>query len=230
MLWRAECAQHAAHAYASRGTPVPGWSETTWFGGGIGGVRGYAAHRGRRVVVSFCGCDDIRDWLQDGRRELVRTPAGGQSRACAGFLAAYLSVRDCLWPAVMLQAAQSRDEGYAPQLTFTGHGLGGALAVLAGACLAADGPHGMGWNVMHFGCPRLGDRVLAETWHGRVQGVRWRQDLAARRPWPWLPVSKYHHVGRIAVCGPWLGRWQDWTALRYVSLAQYLDQSGLSRV
>ena len=81
-------------------------------------------------------------------------------------------------------------EGVKKPLYFTGHSLGGALAILAASLHA---PHA----VYTFGAPRIGDRSFAHTLSEvRVFNVINPHDLVTQLP-PAVPGFRFSHTGAI---------------------------------
>ena len=101
------------------------------------------------IVVAFRGTeiDRKRDWLSDG--DCVLTRAGVWGLVHRGFARAL----DCVWPTVTQLVSDYRDNGQT--IWYTGHSLGGALAVLAAARSMMNGQNV--WGVYTFGQPRVGD-------------------------------------------------------------------------
>ena len=130
-----------------------------------------------QVVVSFRGSVSVNDWITNAAVALV--PWSAEGRVHAGFLRALDAVWLDLLPMIN-QRAQGRT------VWFTGHSLGGALALLAmmrwrvEAQRKADGLYA-------FGMPKAGDAVFTEavmTHHGQhAFSILNEGDFV-----PWLPV------------------------------------------
>lgn len=138
---------------------------------------GYVATRDGVIHVVFRGTRTADEWLADLDYPQVRVPWGG--RAFQGFWRLYDALREALLGAVdsLIEA------GTYHSVVFTGHSLGGALAVLGGAELAArSGPP---VAVYTFGAPRVGDPGFVEGYAAGVE-TSWR--VANRNdPVPGLP-------------------------------------------
>jgi len=96
----------------------------------------------RSVVVGFRGTAGLSDWVRNidvGPRQNDAM----RGRIHSGFLRAYLDAAD------LVQRALQGTEGKA--LWFTGHSLGGAIAVIAAAEHLAHRPS----NIVTFGQPRM---------------------------------------------------------------------------
>lgn len=100
---------------------------------------------GDMLVLAFRGTQpNIRDVLTDIKANLVPAPGGG--RVHKGFLDAYTKVE-----APIREALTRHDEGL--PLYFTGHSLGGALALIATRYLGGDSTGA----TYTFGAPRAAD-------------------------------------------------------------------------
>ncbi|WP_019634799.1 lipase family protein [Actinomadura atramentaria] len=197
-------------------------------------TQGFSAACDRMVVVAFRGTepDQLRDWLSDGEALLI-PHASGRGRVHQGF---HLAL-DAVWP-------QVADAVAAPGRTvwFTGHSLGGALAVLAAARLYFADPCRSADGVCTFGQPRACDAALADAYDEALRGRTHRfvnnNDLVARLP----PDPFYRHVaeekyidadGRLLPKPPsLLARLADELEghlQRFPSLTDALDDHGIDR-
>ncbi|MFC3997351.1 lipase family protein [Nocardiopsis sediminis] len=143
------------------------------------------------VVTSFRGTEtkEIRDFLSDTNAALVPNP-GATGRVHWGFSAAL----DAVYPDILAAVQEFRTNGQS--LWFTGHSLGGALAMLAAArshfCdgMLADG-------VYTFGQPRTCDTALASAYDDAFTGRTYRfvnnSDVVAQVP----PEPLYRHVAEM---------------------------------
>jgi hypothetical protein len=122
-----------------------GYGEATFFS--ADGTDAFAAvHASSDVVVAFRGTErDPRDYAADVKTWKIAWRAGGSVHA--GFADAFESV----WPPLKQWIA-----GRPGRRLFTGHSLGGALAMLAASL---SGPA----RLMTFGCPRVGDAAFVRT-------------------------------------------------------------------
>lgn len=143
----------------------------------------------RMIVTAFRGTepDRIKDWLSDATTP-PRPGPGGHGYVHHGFAEALAPVH----PAVHDTLTELRTDGQA--VYFTGHGLGGALAMLAGARLYLEEPHLAADGVYTYGQPRTCDRLLAEAFHEGFGGRMYRfvnnNDIVAQLP----PEPAYTHV------------------------------------
>lgn len=148
----------------------------------IGDTQGFVATGDRVSIVAFRGTEGLGDWLHN--IDILGTdfpPTGG--RVHGGFVRAWSVVGDLVRRAL--------DEGQGRTVWFTGHSLGGAIAVLAAAAEAARKPAG----VVTFGQPRLLDRTGART-IANLFGQDYVRivndtDVVARVP------PFYRHAGRL---------------------------------
>lgn len=136
----------------------------------------------RAAVIAFRGTQGLSDWMSNLQVPPARSAAFG-AEVHSGFLAAYASVAHLVDRAVA--------EAGGRRLWFTGHSLGGAIAVVAAAHHRARNPAG----VVTFGQPRMLSRGAAAFMHGKFGGRYVRlvndDDIVARIP------GIYHHAGRL---------------------------------
>jgi hypothetical protein len=129
------------------------------------------------AALVFRGTTGPVDWRRNARTLLVDWPEGG--RVHAGFIGALEGV----WA----ELAAALDAGSAP-VFYTGHSLGGALAMLA----ASRRPP---LAVYSFGAPRVGDAGFAEALPGvAAYRVVNRRDTVARHPLR-LPGLRFRQAG-----------------------------------
>jgi len=179
---------------------------------------------GQAVIVAFRGTANVRDALTDAECFPL------DNHLHRGFDHAYDSI------AVPLMDALVRlvDDG-GENLYFTGHSLGGALAVLAGWFFYQHYPTA---KVITFGQPRIGNAQFAAMCKARLQDRHWRfvnqEDVVPRLP---LWTMGFRHSGQElffpSICGMklgpplWLkllsdvyGTYMDW---RQGHIAQFCD-------
>lgn len=130
------------------------------------GARAVTAANKDAVLVDFCGTADPCDFLKDSLLKLTNKGATyGTGKVHLGFTLQL----DSLWPDIKAQIQKARAEHPDRPVMFTGHSLGGSLAVLALARAKSEGlldnpPHtGSGPAAMlyTFGQPRVGDAAFA---------------------------------------------------------------------
>lgn len=149
----------------------------------------YVAANRQFAIVAFRGSEL---WKRAGKVDLQKITAdllvnldvrladwerGGKVHS--GFQRALEEVWEELAPRIDALAAGGRT------IWFTGHSLGGALAVLA-----AD-RYGTGGRLYNFGCPRVGDAEFADGFRVTAYRVVNHRDIVARIP----PEGVYRHVG-----------------------------------
>lgn len=120
-----------------------------------------------------------------------------------GFLRAYLSIRDALLRGIEMLSSDLA-EGYS--FHFTGHSLGGALAIIAASDFQARHLFD-DWDVscMSYGAPKAGNVPFAAIYNKLVPNsfrVVNDSDLVARMPRSLsgsAPVNRYQHAGRTVL-------------------------------
>lgn len=131
------------------------------------------------VVVVFRGTDGWKDWSYNLQVRPVRGP--GISRVHHGFQLAL----DAIW-----NELDRHLDNLNPRLFFTGHSLGGALAMLAAARRRPTG-------VYTYGAPRVGDRQFSESLRDvRTYRIVNHADLVTRIP-PRRGPIRFQHAGRL---------------------------------
>jgi hypothetical protein len=197
----------------------------------------FIAANAASVFVCFRGTQDLRNWITDLDCRRVATQVQGSNKAevHAGFRDALNSVLPGLRETLTRLAAGKAN------VFFTGHSLGGALAMLAagwwetGIAL----PSARQW-LYTFGQPRVGNAAWT-AWYDRCLKDRsWRvvhaEDIVPRVPWL---LHSYRHAGHEAFYDalgvlhldlPWwgkaasdvLGTWAEWRAAgRVAQLADH---------
>lgn len=164
-------------------------------------TEGFVGSTGSLVVVAFAGTADIHDWMTNIRCSLttVELPGGYAVRLHTGFYEAYLSV------AVRVQVLIHKHMGgKIRRILFTGHSLGGALAVNAALeCKAQD----VAYRIITFGAPRVGGWCLQALLAPYCTRVVARGDKVPRLPFawvPWRPWASYWPVGKAIKRGIYL--------------------------
>lgn len=155
-------------------------------------TQAYLAASDHMVLVAFRGTEpsQIRDWLSDANTPVIPGPAKrglvhlGFSRALASV---YPEIRD------KVKEVRTNDQ----TLWFTGHSLGGALAMLAGATMYLEDPKLLANGVYTFGQPRTCDRFLANAYDTAFTSRHFRfvnnNDIVAQVP----PEPVFHHVNAM---------------------------------
>lgn len=116
----------------------------------------YTAASDHMIITAFRGTEpaQIRDWLSDAGTPPWPGPAT-TGYVHHGFAEALQSI----FPGVKDTLAELRTENQT--VWFTGHSLGGALAMLAGARMYLEDPRLQADGVYTYGQPRTCDRILA---------------------------------------------------------------------
>ena len=152
-------------------------------------TQAYTMAGDRMIVTAFRGTEpaQIKDWLSDATTP-PRPGPGGNGFVHYGFAEALASV----YPDVHQALTELRTDGQT--VYFTGHSLGGALAMLAGARLFLEDPHLAADGVYTYGQPRTCDRLLAEAFNKGFGGRMYRfvnnNDIVPQLP----PEPAFTHV------------------------------------
>ncbi|MFG2094831.1 lipase family protein [Streptomyces sp. NPDC048612] len=144
------------------------------------------------IITSFRGTEpvELRDWLSDATTPPWPGP-GGKGCVHYGFGQALESV----WPQVRAAVDAFRDNRQT--VWFTGHSLGGALAMLAAARLHFEEPRVTANGVYTFGQPRTCDRQLSKEFNTAFSDRMYRfvnnNDIVPQLP----PEPAFHHVSAL---------------------------------
>ncbi|KIZ16650.1 lipase family protein [Streptomyces natalensis] len=144
------------------------------------------------IITGFRGTEpkNIRDWLSDASTPPYPGP-GGKGFVHYGFGEALNSI----WPQVRAALDEFRDSGQT--IWFTGHSLGGALAMLAGARLHFEEPRLRADGIYTFGQPRTCERLLAREFNTAFADRMYRfvnnNDVVPQLP----PEPAFHHVDAL---------------------------------
>ncbi|WP_407288355.1 lipase family protein [Streptomyces sp. BP-8] len=144
------------------------------------------------IITAFRGTEpaELRDWLSDSTTPPWPGP-GGKGYIHYGFGEALAGI----WPQVRAAVDEFRDNNQT--VWFTGHSLGGALAMLAGARLHFEEPHVTATGVYTFGQPRTCDRLLSQAFSAAFTDRMYRfvnnNDIVPQLP----PEPAFHHVSAL---------------------------------
>ena len=201
-------ARGAAAAYGDEGD-MAAWARTQGCAGcevirdAASDTLAFVAAAEDRAFVVFRGTRDLRNWITDLDARRVEWRIGNEELGMEvheGFLRALESVWERVAEAAGRMGAGKRD------LFFTGHSLGGALAMLAAAGwqeASGESPDATGklpvppkaW-MYSFGQPRVGNAGWARWYDERLGTRSFRvvhaQDVVARVPWL---LGLYRHAG-----------------------------------
>ncbi|WP_175409903.1 lipase family protein [Streptomyces sp. TRM64462] len=155
-------------------------------------TQAYTVASDHMIITAFRGTEpaQIRDWLSDA----TTPPWPGPAKT--GFVHyGFAQALDSVFPAVRDTIAEFRTNGQT--LWFTGHSLGGALAMLAGARLYLDEPALLADGVCTFGQPRTCDRLLAAAFNKGFKKRMFRfvnnNDIVPQLP----PEPAFTHVDTL---------------------------------
>ncbi|MEO3753091.1 lipase family protein [Streptomyces sp. B6B3] len=179
-------------------------------------TQAYTMASDRMIITAFRGteADQIKDWLSDATTPPWPGPAG------TGFVHyGFGEALDSVLPEVRNTLVEFRDNGQS--VWFTGHSLGGALAMLAGAYTYLEDPRQLPDGVYTYGQPRTCDPLLAaavdESFQQRMYRFVNNNDIVPQVP----PEPPYAHVealryidtkGKIHESVPFLGGLADQAA------------------
>ncbi|NUU23137.1 MAG: lipase family protein [Streptomycetaceae bacterium] len=154
-------------------------------------TQAYAMASDQMIVIAFRGTEptQIRDWLSDATTPPVPGP-GGNGFVHYGFNQALTSV----YPEVRDAAQQMATNGQT--LWFTGHSLGGALAMLAGTRLYFEDPKQLPDGVYTYGQPRTCEHLLAGAHKKPFKNRHYRfvnnNDIVTE-----VPIEPFTHVDHL---------------------------------
>ncbi|WP_087930276.1 lipase family protein [Streptomyces albireticuli] len=144
------------------------------------------------IITAFRGTEpaQIRDWLSDA----TTPPWPGPGRT--GYVHyGFGEALDSIFPDVKKALAEFRTDGQS--VWFTGHSLGGALAMLAAARMYLEEPRLRADGVCTFGQPRTCDRLLATAYNKGFKERMYRfvnnNDIVPQLP----PEPAYTHVENL---------------------------------
>jgi hypothetical protein len=204
-------------------------------------VDGFIAGGRDLIIVAFCGTEpfDVLDWLTDFKVDPVPGPfkgarwagvaAAGQDMVHAGFFQSLkaLEKKHKWWEKVQEMCASKERPVY-----FTGHSLGGALALLAAVNNIANDPNTAVKRirgVYTFGQAMIGNRALAAKASPLLGNLVYRHvngyDLGPRLPGPFAPdfvhfgIEKHCDVTEPVLRSSWRGWETAWAADALIRLA-----------
>lgn len=155
-------------------------------------TQAYTLASDHMIITAFRGTEpaQIKDWLTDGTAPPRQGP-GGTGRVHDGFAEAL----DSIYPELKATLEEWRTDGQS--VWFTGHSLGGALAMLAGARLYLEEPRLAADGVYTFGQPRTCDATLAAAYNRGFKDRMYRfvnnNDVVPQLP----PEPFYTHVDAL---------------------------------
>ncbi len=186
-------------------------------------LRGFVGRAGETLVVSFRGTviTEKKNWKTNIERSPVLLCEGANCRVHRGFLDAYARIREPLGELI-------RGAGEVKNFIFTGHSLGGALALLAGEDfqrqLLVKEPGRRSFEellVCTFGQPRVGDKHLGGEFKGKL--YRFVNDFD---PVPHVPITgNYAQFGESV----WFDHRQQVTSKRAMALRLAIEGGAILR-
>lgn len=186
----------SAAAYGDN-LPVKKGREVRFIDSGKTGIQLYMECVGKTVYIAFRGTDSARDWATDFRfckKKIPYDNTASKIRVHGGFIDMYKNpeVRDAIRYFLPKEAEKVR---------VTGHSYGAALAVLCAVDLQYNFPE-KDFEVVLFGCPRVGNRAFAQSFNRRVFKtfrVENGNDIVTKVPFAWMG---FRHVGIRVAVGP----------------------------
>ncbi|TVU49052.1 hypothetical protein EJB05_00343, partial [Eragrostis curvula] len=199
----------------------------------------------RDVAVVWRGTSSRVEWAMDVMTSIVPFASGGDKKAkvAKGFHGLYtdnnekkldkdrpgsefgrVSAQEQVAGELRRLLDYFRDErDEEVRVTFTGHSLGGALALLAARDAAAAYP-GLQVRAVTFGGPRVGNRAFRD---GLVDGdVAVLRVVVAGDPVPWLPCLPAANLVALPLTLLPLGKHVHWLARRWAPSWAYLHAAG----
>jgi len=166
----------------------------------------YVLRKDGRLVVAFRGTEPKvpADVVTDFRIPLV-VPSWLAKDSPARVHSGFAQALEPVWAALEAEWSAAEGREAAQRVEFCGHSLGGALAVLAAARFAAQGPGNRArfGGVFTIGQPRVGNAAFAES-AGRLFGGRYARAVNNRDAVPRVPPSaapgtlgEYRHFGTV---------------------------------
>ncbi|ROP41725.1 lipase family protein [Saccharothrix texasensis] len=158
----------------------------------ISDTRAYTMASPTMIVTAFRGTEParLRDWLSDTTTPPWPGPAN-TGLVHYGFAEALRAV----FPSVLAAVEELRDDEQT--VWFTGHSLGGGLAMLAAAWLHFEEPALPAQGVYTFGQPRTCNHALADAYDRALSGRTFRvvnnNDVVAQVP----PEPVFRHVAAL---------------------------------
>ncbi|MEV6957461.1 lipase family protein [Streptomyces sp. NPDC051183] len=155
-------------------------------------TQAYTIASDKMIITGFRGTEpaQIRDWLSDATTPPWPGP-GGTGYIHYGFGQAL----DSVFPTVRDALADFRDDDQS--VWFTGHSLGGALAMLAGCRMYLEEPRLQADGIYTYGQPRTCDRLLAAScnkgFKDRLHRYVNNNDIVPQLP----PEPAYTHVDTL---------------------------------
>jgi hypothetical protein len=157
----------------------------------------YACSDPSTLILAFRGSVNSENWKKNGKYELIDFPYAPQSNRLhvqvhTGFLESYQELRDNLRSA--LKTHMSLKGMSFTKFMFTGHSLGGAMAVIASLDLS-DMYSKQNVGVITYGSPRIGNQNFSDLLMSKIGTLR---RVVDKNDWvAQVPGTKYgyRHAG-----------------------------------
>ena len=135
----------------------------------------FVAQSPSAILVAFRGTQQIKDWLTNLDSMLLKVPLGEVHRR-------FYEALQLVWPNIDHTIKTYSDNSQ--KIWFTGHSLGGALAMLA-ASMFLDKPEQLG-GLYTFGQPRIGNEAFTKNFDVNLKSKTYRfvnnNDIVPRVP------------------------------------------------
>lgn len=137
-------------------------------------VSGQVYKNNSRIIVTFHGSEWIEDWIQDFRFGMIdaRTSFGHRGNVHKGFLTMSQRVFNNFKSSLDELLGETNENKSSFDYIFTGHSLGGSIAILNAALFAQElGSYDEKTNqikIITFSTPPVGDSYFNERLHQRI--------------------------------------------------------------
>lgn len=181
-----KCAQLSSLAY--QGAPsieLAGYTNICAITSDETGAEAFVCEDDETIFVAFVGTDDIEDVQNSLRYKLTQTLS--KYKLHTGFFKSWQSIASDVGEELLERTIDGKSD---KDVVFTGHSLGGAMAVIAGATY---NPH----RVVTFGQPEVGGRKLKK--HMESQECTYTRVVFQSDPVPRILFwnKEYRHGGRL---------------------------------
>jgi predicted lipase len=160
------------------------------------GIQYFTGSKDRcNLMFSFRGSDDLKNWISNlkfWKKQIPYQNKDTKIRVHSGFYDAYQTIKEDILEFVEQYIKEDCPTSYC--IDIMGHSFGAALAVLCAVDLQYHFPK-VQFNVILFGCPRVGNRAFAKSYNRRIiktLRVENGNDLVTKLPFKFLG---FKHVG-----------------------------------
>lgn len=157
------------------------------------GVQYFIGERNGKIILSFRGSDELKDWITNFKFWQKTVPYGNTEtkvKIHSGFYEAYQTVRND----ILNFFDDYLIEHKVNCIDMVGHSLGGGILILCAVDLQFHHPK-IQYNVVTFGCPRVGNKAFAKSYNKRlVKTLRVENgnDIVTKLP---FKILGFKHVG-----------------------------------